>query len=166
MILALDPSSTRTGYAVTDDAGRVVDAGILKPNRADDPPNDRIAAMAAELPSLVREYGVREVVIEDTSGKVGGRHRGGGAGLAVYGKAVGWFIAVARTLLPPGRVHCVLENTWTRGRRKPDRASAVALAAGSPRQLAGDRGHDAADAIGLAQWFVQARRLDAKAPPI
>ena len=154
-ILAFDPSSTVTGYAQLrqPDRGRLLldDAGLLHP-AASDPPLRRAEAMAREAVHLVYAAQPDVVLVEITSGKVNRhRHKGGGAGLAVYGMAVGVIWAEVRRAFPAARA--IPENTWTRGVSKRTRATAVAAA--FPRyQAAGDPGLDAADAIGLAWWYV------------
>lgn len=161
MILALDPSSTCSGYAAMTDANILVDAGKIKPHRASDPANARIRAMAADVLVLVEQHKPEVVVVEDTSGKVARRHGGGGAGLAVYGKAIGWLVA---TLEAAGvRVVTVLENDWSRGQPKRRRQQIVA-AAFKGYDAAKDSGGDVADAIALGQWwFVEGQYRKASA---
>lgn len=152
-ILALDPSSTATGYAVLRDDGSLADAGLLKPDRTRDDANTRIAAMHRALIEVLKEHTPAHVVVEDTSGKVGhrGRARGmNGAGMAIHGKAVGYFICAVKAA---GYVpECVLENVWTRQVPKAVRQSRVAVAFPAYAGVS-DPGGDVADAIGLADWW-------------
>lgn len=160
-ILALDPSSTATGYAVMRDDGTLADAGLLKPDRTRDDANTRIAAMHRALMDVLREHRPTCVVVEDTSGKVGARHRGAGAGLAIHGKAVGYFMAAVKAA---GYVpEMILENVWTRGTPKAKRQARVALAYRSYRP-AEDPGGDTADAIGLAEWWRTMARVPSGGP--
>lgn len=156
ILLALDPSSTCMGYAVFH--GRtLVDAGKLKPRRTKDEANDRIDHMVSfGLNDLLIEHNPEAVVVEDTSGKVGRRHHGNGAGLAVHGKAVG---AVVWWLRGRGSdVHAIPENVWTRGTPKEKRQTRVATC--YPQyDPAKDKGGDVSDAIGLGDWFINSRLI-------
>lgn len=156
-LLSLDPSSTVTGYAVLDGV-ILLDAGRILPVRQKDPPNSRIDAMISELLTLVREQQPEAIVIEDTSGKVSGRHGGRGAGLAIYGKAVG---EVRRAMKQTGiDVFMVLENDWTRGMgKKIDRQRWCEAAYSKQYRAADDPGGDVADAIKLGRWWLEARKL-------
>lgn len=160
-LLALDPSSKRTGYAVLNERGAILDAGYLTPDHATDSPIRRIERMAIEAQAIGSE-GVDAVVIEITSGHVGKRHKGHGAGLAVYGMAVGaiWgAFRFGRTV----RLYEVAENVWTKGRPKATRRNELALRYPKYAQvMAKDGGGDVADAIGLGQWFLEYLRSNPK----
>lgn len=170
MILALDPSSTCTGYALLRSADDLAEAGRLRPGKTRDSAVHRITAMGVELAALIREWQPDEIVIEITSGKVGcrGRQRGmNGAGLAVYGMAVGylWRVCLEQQdrFRPP--VYTVAENDWTRGVPKQQRAAGVALKYRNYRVI-DDPGGDVADAIGLGCWWLREaalRRVAARA---
>lgn len=157
ILLAIDPSSTCCGYAVFIDT-TLIECGKVTPRRTKDAVNDRIDHIVAELVALVREHGPEVIVIEDTSGKVSGRHGGGGAGLAIYGKAVG---EIRRAMLHTGvRVECVLENEWTRGMGKKGQRMLWCRAA-YPTQYDAeqDKGGDVADAIKLGRWWLEVQRV-------
>lgn len=148
-ILSIDPSSSCTGYAVFD--GRsLIECGTFKP-KPSDTANVRIEAMAQDLRDTIAEHAPLVLLIEDTSGKVGRRHKGGGAGLAIYGKSIGYMLATARAT-PGLRVITVLENEWTRGVSKDTRTARLAGLRGY--DAGQDPGGDAADAIGLALWWI------------
>jgi len=151
-LIAIDPSSTRTGYALFDRRG-VVDAGFLRPDRTKDRADRRVRAMARDLVDLIEEWGPRVGVIEIPSGAPGrGSRRGGKTSLIVYGFAAGALYGVMLTAL--ARVHPVLETIWTRGQPKARRV--VSVATRYPQYLAAadrDRGRDVADAIGLGDWW-------------
>ena len=177
--LALDPSSSRIGYAVLDDAKTVVEFGPITPERTADDANARIRHMAREARDVILDSGAGVVVVEDTSGKVGhgGRGRGmTGAGLAVHGKAVGYLMCLLDLLTvgdaPPFRVIFVAENVWTRGVKKDIRqrividtyptyrewvtAKAKPRASEKPRKSKfhpGDPGGDVSDALALCRWW-------------
>ena len=52
-LLGIDPSSTRTGYAVMSDSWTLEDAGYLRPKRERDEPIERIRTMMDEVATLV-----------------------------------------------------------------------------------------------------------------
>lgn len=156
-LLALDPSSTRTGYALFS-GERLTAFGYLTPFRTRDPPLKRIATMADDVRKLIIDYKPHHVAIEVTSGKVGQRHRGEGAGLAVYGMAVGAIYFVAR-LQAEGHISGVTETEWTRGISKSKRQQAIAIHFPAYRaRQAADNGRDLADAIGVGLWWMRERR--------
>ena len=78
IVLAVDPSSTRTGYALMSDAITVVEAGYLTPERVRDSAIDRVGAMCTELAKLIREGEPVTGVIEIPSGRPGRGSRAGG----------------------------------------------------------------------------------------
>lgn len=128
--------------------------------------------IALDPSSTVVGYAVmnsRSRLIEWTKGKVGKRHHGSGAGLAVYGCGVGAIATECehwcRLRRPRGNpdyvVIPVLENDWTRGVNKEVRQ--IAIAAEYPDyHISDDPGGDAADAIGLARWWMKEKRLFGK----
>jgi Holliday junction resolvasome RuvABC endonuclease subunit len=154
-ILSLDPSSTLTGYALMS-GDSIVSAGLLKPHKRSAPARERVRHMAADLRVLIGELKPDRIVIEVSSGHVSKRHRGSGAGLAVYGYAVGFLSSVAHE---GGReVAEVEENEWTRGVPKPRRVQTIAALYPSYR-MDRDKGGDMADAIGLGRWYGRTMRM-------
>lgn len=149
-LLCIDPSSTLCGYALFK-AGVLTECGLLKPQRTRDDANDRIKSMVAEATCVALQDSVDLIIIEDTSGKVGARHGGHGAGLAIHGKAVGWMIGSLRAHYP---VECVLENEWTRGIKKVYRQAVIAVMFPKLYDPKKDKGGDAADAIGLGMYWL------------
>lgn len=154
-ILSLDPSSTLTGYALMS-GDSIVSAGLLKPHKRSAPARERVRHMAADLRVLIGELKPDRIVIEVSSGHVSKRHRGSGAGLAVYGYAVGYMAAIAHAA--GLEVAEVEENEWTRGVPKPRRIATIAALYPSYRADR-DRGGDMADAIGLGSWYGRTMRL-------
>ena len=163
-ILALDPSSTKTGYAVLRDCGppkRLIDVGLLWPQKKSAPPLQRIMDQVNELSAILREHQPEIVVVEEPSGHVHGRIRKAGRGvkgLAVYGAAVGGFwvyLNTWRDLLAADDESFTLisepANTWTDGVPKGKRQNTIAMIYPQYNPKA-DPGADVADAIGLAQW--------------
>lgn len=158
-ILALDPSSTCVGYAVLNGPRQLLDAGRITPAKRKADANARIRSMAADLRELLGEHVGAAVVVEDTSGKVArhGRARGmNGAGMAIYGKAIGYLVRVVEEATGAEPV-MVLENVWTRGVGKARRARIIAGEFPAYR-MDDDPGGDVADAIGLARWFAVVRQ--------
>lgn len=167
LIFSLDPSSTRTGWALLGRAGQLLQAGLLLPDKVRSEPQFRILRMADDLRQLLNELAPGTVVIEITSGKVGtNRHKGSGAGLGVYGMAVGFLWAVAECWLRQlpaeqrGKTEIVLvkENDWTNRIPKTDRIAAVA-AEFSEYESAKDPNGDVADAIALGLWWLKEFRV-------
>lgn len=160
-LLALDPSSQRTGYAVMDGlrAADLVEFGYLNPRRRKDKMLERINAMVFDALAIVEEMKIEAAVIEITSGKVGRRHGGAGAGLAVYGLAVGamWAALVHTTNM---RVETVLENVWTQSKSKARRLAVLRhLYPAYDRSIEQDPGGDAGDAIGIGRWWFEEHSL-------
>lgn len=158
-ILAIDPSSTCTGYACLSHRGDILEHGALKPNRRRDTTDVRITTMAAELNTLMVEQRPEIVVIEMPGGGVFKYQRGGGAGLSVYGWAAGYLLATIRR--HGSRVELVDPSTWTRGKRKSTRTATVAMTVGSYDRDT-DKGQDAADAIGLGRWWFDEQRFNGR----
>lgn len=162
IVASFDPSSTAIGYAkhVSNPSPNVepelLDAGIIKPERERDESNVRIETMVREAMSWLRDEGPRPdvIVIEDTVGKVGtyGRARGmNGAGLAIYGKAIGWLMGVARgtgiEVVP------ILENVWTGGERKAKRLEKCLALHYGRYKPEDDPGGDTGDAIMIGRYY-------------
>ena len=135
----------------------------MAPEQPRTPSYDRIFAMSDDLWQLLDVVRPGTVLVEWTKGKVGKRrHKGRGAGLAVYGAGVGGLGVAARYWIQSKQADCdlvpILENTWTRGVCKEDRICAVAQQFPSydPAQ---DPGGDMGDAIGLAWYWLKQRLL-------
>ncbi len=166
-MIALDPSSTCIGYAIFGCEG-ARDYELKSAGRITSKPKDkatvRMVKLADEIMDLIDEYdGPRTlIVVEIPSGHVNrGRHGGGGAGLSVYGMAVGYLLG--RLASVDVDVRMVLENDWTRGIPKGKRQQWVA-ARHRCYDASKDAGGDVADAIGLGEWWIMEQKLPA-APP-
>jgi len=161
--LFLDPSSTRTGYAIMKRPAVILEAGHLKPRRRDDSAEDRITTMAIDLEELIRKRPPSSIVIEIPSGKVHGRLRGNAPHLVVYGMAVGAMYWAARSAVDsiPGGIHLVNANEWTRGQSKAKRCRLIAAEFPAyAKDFASDSGGDMADAIGLGVWWYAKERRE------
>jgi len=162
LIFSIDPSSTVTGWAVMECPTKaLLNFGVLlnATTRAD--PYHRIDAMCLHLHKLLDTYDPPTILLEWTTGKTAARHTGGGAGLAIYGVAVGalWREAVNWTakLTRQGKAAVVvgiLENTWTRGMSKSSRQLA-AQSLYSRYDMKADKGGDISDAIMLNYYYQQ-----------
>lgn len=157
-LLAVDPSSTRTGWAIFA-AGEPLDAGYYRVPRQW-VATARIDGQCADLAQTLRAHVPQVVVCEMPSGKQHGRLRGRASGLTVYGRAAGELrrLALERlpALQPEGRAALVLEvadNVWTRGRPKAERVQRMRLRYPAYARLAPrDGGGDVADALGIGGY--------------
>jgi len=166
-VVGVDPSSSVTGCGVLSATGELVDAWKLTPKtrKYDQTAIQRIDTMCAELWDVLELAQPQVVVVEITSGKVGQRHKGDGAGLAVYGMAVGamwrvvWTWIARRNHNATSEWECVPvpENVWTAGVAKRKRMANIERIY-SGYDPADDRGGDVADAIGLAAWWLTDHR--------
>lgn len=156
-LLSLDPSSTRTGYAVMTGPRELIDAGLLTPKRQSDRAIDRARTMAHEVEGLIREHRPTSIVIETPHGKIHGNRPGAASGAAIYGFAAGviWWVCESYS---PSPVYTVDPNTWTNRVSKKHRAACVAC--DFPRyDKRRDPGMDVADAIALGVWWFAERRV-------
>lgn len=149
-LLSLDPSSSIVGYAVMRGAGQLVEAGRLKPSKTRLDAVARIVEFGDELLGMLEEFNPEHVVIEIPSGHMHARMRGKASALAIYGMSVGYVISIVH--VSGFKYSCIDCNEWTRGKKKEDRAEMVALRYPQYRMDA-DSGMDAADAIGLGDWW-------------
>jgi len=155
-LIALDPSSTATGYALFEGT-RIHEAGLLKPKK-NYAAIDRIQEMAYDLQQLVEEFQPGAAVLEIPSKHVGKRHNGKGAGLAIYGVAVGYLLAVTTSLVD--HVLPVDAQEWTASGKKSDRV-AVVKSLYPQYDPDGDPGSDVADAVSLGLWYLNRERMQA-----
>ena len=148
-LLAIDPSSTKTGYAVMADSMTLLDAGFLKPDKTRDPAIMRIAAMTKQLGEVLDEWQPGKVLVEMPSAHAAGRLQGRATGLAIYGFAAG---AMWRACHAVTDTEVVDAQVWTRGVSKLKRQQLICMA--FPQyDSEKDKGGDIADAIGLAVWW-------------
>jgi len=159
MLLALDPSSTRTGYAVFRDPEPLglVESGALIPLKTDRTPLDRISTMAVDLKDIINQHTPTEVIVEIPSRHVSARHGGHGAGLATYGFAAGWLSCLVSLLTDPRSITWV-DNGWTKKEPAQSRAARMALLF-THYEPAEDPGFDEADALGLGLWHGTRTRI-------
>lgn len=155
-LLAIDPASKVTGYAVLNERGDVIDAQLIRASRSK-LPLDRIASIIADLNGVCDEHSPSAIVVEVTSGRPGtGSTRGASSSLAIYGMAVGaiWWAMRGRGIA----VHPVDEDRWTARYSKAQRQlAAVATVPGYSAQK--DKGGDVSDAIALGRWWLDRQRF-------
>jgi hypothetical protein len=154
VLLALDVSSSACGFAFNrPGCPEALEFGVILPRPDDAPAPERIDQIVGGVRTVVEAARPARVVMEWSSGKIHGRLRKA-ASLSVLGAAQG---AVRQSLRQAGlAVDLVAENDWTGSRPKPERARAVrALYPAYDRFAArgDDRGLDAADAIGLLDYW-------------
>lgn len=154
MILALDPSSTCTGYSVFDNE-KLIEAGLIKPNKSGLKPIDRMYQMAQEVSSLVAEYKAKiELVLIELPPPTQGKRR---SNPGVQHQAFGMCMYVLMSHGLP-RVHQIHPATWTKCRSKE--VWAPIIRAKYPRLGYGgtDSGADAAAAVGMTDWWLMIGR--------
>jgi len=160
-ILGIDPSSTAAGCALLDEGGRLLDAWIIKPAKISAAPQFRIDSICGDIAELLGVVSPDIIVIEWTVGKVGlRRHKGQGAGLAIYGAAVGAVWQAVKNWARGKICEIVLipENEWTRGVSKGQRTARISSTYPG-YDLDADKGGDVADAIGIVEYFLRRKLL-------
>lgn len=165
---AIDPSITATGWSVMEEGHVWVAGGLLKPQPRKGDAGTRIDSLCDQLYRLLDDYKPVDVVIEITSGHVNhGRHGGAGAGLGIYGMAVGelhrqcwWWASYHAHGQGCPQVHRAQENLWT-GRKPKAKRVEVARILFPQYDPQADPGGDLADALMLNCWFQSQRKLEA-----
>ena len=156
-LIALDPSSSCTGYAVFAN-GKLIDAGRLRGKSAATALY-RISAMRLDLLNeLLAEHQPQTIVIEMPLEKQHTRTPGKKSGLPIWGMAAGALWATClqyadETTDGPCSVYPVSNTLWTRGKSKDARQLAVKMEH-KGYDPAKDRGADVSDAIALGQWWL------------
>lgn len=158
IILALDPSTTCTGYAVLGDNESLIEAGRLNPAKKKMAYQYRVESMVRGLQKVLDEHNPEICIIEAPEGKVHRRKFAShGLGQSIYGFACGAFWWKCVDYFGIGLVRCVGVNKWTRGIPKKDRALKVSMR--FPQyKLEDDKGMDMSDAIGLGLWWIRSSK--------
>jgi len=173
-ILALDPSSSITGYAILN-GETIVEAGRIR-GKSKAAPIARVLAMRGELIEILHEHDPKAVVIELPLEKQYTRHPERKSGMAVWAGAAWALWAFAyewafekastndayRTELgtaPANPLLYPVPNTWTAGSTKDERKLKVSLL-WPPYKTARDEGGDIADAICLGLWWAGQHQQD------
>jgi len=157
-IIAIDPGSKVTGYAVITESGTLLGAGLIKPQKQTNPADIRIAVICTEIDTLITTEEPDVVVLEWTTGKVGkNRHKGGGSGLAIYGIAIGAIWQTIRQIMNTRDI-VLIDESWTRGKPKEKRLAELELTCPAYKRK-DDKGGDMGDAILLAQYYAKGLRV-------
>lgn len=156
ILLSIDPSSTRTGYAVMADKMTLIEHGILTPAKTRHPPVLRVNAMIEELGDILKEYKPDKIIVESPSIAHGGiQARSGGAGAAIYGFAAG---AIYQKCYEWSKETEAIEvQKWTQRVPKLKRQQLICMAF-TKYDPEKDRGGDIADAIGLGLWWFSQKK--------
>lgn len=162
-LLAIDPSSTRTGYAVMADSMTIIDAGLLTSDKTRDPAIMRVVAMTKDLRQLLLECWPDIVLVEMPHG----HDKGGAKRLANYGLAPGamyWeacsYIMARLKVNPKHDIEALAISAadWTGGVTKFNRQQQICMAFPHRYDPTTDPGGDIADAIGLAVWWFRQQK--------
>ena len=153
MILCLDPSSTRCGYALMSAPAHLHEAGLLQPKPRKLTLLPRVRQFAADVAALVSEFKPTAIVIEvSTTCHGSARSAGYTATLGVYGLAVGYLLRTIETLGPA--IDTVEATIWTERVPKDRRTATIARLYPGRYHAESDPGGDAADAIGIGRWWL------------
>ncbi len=165
-LLAVDPSSTITGYAVWHMATKYVEHRGTAKVSGSMSAIERIQAISKSLKGVAMARKITHAVIELPSGKVHARIRetSKGAGLSVYGMAAGYIFKMLVDLLGDENVYFYLDNEWTGngkcktyGSKKQRQRLASLL--DHDYHSAKDSGMDISDAICLGHYHLAQLKL-------
>jgi Holliday junction resolvasome RuvABC endonuclease subunit len=158
LVIGVDPGTVCCGVSVFYQ-GRLVRWGTVRPTKKSATPVQRCflisTELAAEVDHHVREYGCAPTIVVELPGMQGGR-RGAGA-LLTLGLGVGMILKHLQFL--GHELRMVEAQRWTRlggGHCLPkeERADIIRRAFPAYANEQGDKGLDAADAIGIGAWFL------------
>lgn len=159
MILSIDPSSSKTGYAAFENVKHLAECGVLVADRADSS-RERRRSMVKRVVELCHEFDPSAVVIEVPDGKVHRWQQGHNMGaLSIYGMAVGAIVQAVDEWCEQREAgeRSVIEakvNTWTGGSKKAHRAVAARSLFPDHYDPDKDAGGDIADAVMLGVWYL------------
>jgi Holliday junction resolvasome RuvABC endonuclease subunit len=161
-ILAFDPSTTRTGWALMDRSGTLLNCGAI-PLTAH-PAEKRAGVLFDAVRALANDERVicdMEFAIEWPGQHTHRRVKGAsGAGLAVYGTAPGVVYGALRSLVSDRRIGLYTPAVWTPGNAKKEGRAAMYRLAHPAYAKAKDKACDIADAIGVAEYAWQRINLE------
>lgn len=144
-----------------DESERLIKAAAFLPDKDKHPPLMRIETMLVDLAHTLQSFNPDVIVIEVPSSHVNKkRHKGGGAGLAIYGLAVGHIRreCLAFVAGTDKQLIDVDSQDWTQGTTKYHRQGIVACQ--FPQYIPSeDPGGDVADAIALGVWYLTMRKV-------
>lgn len=154
MILAIDPSTTSTGWVRVDDAAVILEYGLIRPKQKEW--RNRVVTILEDMKSLITT--VDEVVIEepDVQGLVGRTTNALSKITAVayglYGLAKGLNISCQLIPVQTWKGQLPKEVVYGRLEQIYGRSNLPGSELKNPWE------HDAIDAIGLAYYYLRTRR--------
>ena len=159
-ILGIDPSISRTGWAIVDGAGGLGDFGVFASSAAKGTTADRTTVLCRNVIKLALSQCPDVIVVEVPSRHVWRRvAASGGAGLAIYGFAAGAVYATLQgDLAATWEMAEAVAGKWNGNEKKATRQQAMKAMFPSYRDTK-DPGGDIADAIGLGLWWVNEQRM-------
>lgn len=163
IILALDPSLTKTGYAVGTGHRQLIEHGLINSDSGLDLV-PRARRMVAEVEAMVRLHKPECIAIELPAHHVHGRVHGMNiGGLAKYGFAVGWVVGLCDAYCAKRGARLIASdaNEWTNRSKKRTRVAWVSQWYPA-YQAKRDRGGDMADAISLMEWAANKIEMEAR----
>jgi len=159
-ILSLDPSSSVTGYAVTDyDSERVLEAGLCKPHKSRLPVRARVLSMLDDISKIIREHAPSVYLVECPLGKQYTRTPGKISGIPVWAFAAGTVFGWLEAKTDGRNVWPISNVLWTAGKSKNARVIRAGLLMPG-YDAAHDKGADMADAICLAAWWIRQQKAN------
>lgn len=172
VVLAIDPSSTCTGYALATglDPAELIEAGRIQAsdrrvdgkdavgdwlNRKELASMRRILSIIPDLDDVVNRYHPTQIVVETPSGKCGtGSKHGAKGSLTTYGMAAGVIVHACMRWCP--WTFPVTERQWTsRSGGKESRQLAIKLLYPNQYDPKRDPGGDVSDAVSLLRWWIE-----------
>ena len=161
-IISFDPSSTAIGWAVFFDE-KLKGYGVCRPTNKQAHYISRVKDMLYQIDYLVSSVlGIGQpatLLVETPSGHVHAKKKSsGGHGQSIYGFAVGAVYMDFCNYEDHFVAEPVDANDWTRGIPKQTRTRKIGLLYPeyNPKE---DKGGDAADAIGMALWWMQEEKV-------
>ena len=161
-ILSLDPASRVSGYAVMDDTGKLLDAGLLKPVKTRLPVESRVPMMLDSTIEILDEWKPEILIVEVPLKRQYTTKKQRTTSMAVWAVAAGafwgWMWAVRHFYLPGLIVVPVSNVEWTRGSPKLMRQQKV-VAMYRGYDPAKDPGLDVSDAIAMGLWYLRRYKM-------
>lgn len=149
-LIAIDPSSTTTGWAVFHDGSLLAFGAVKRHKDAADPWIGSLE-MAGQLVRPLKDYLPDKAIIEIP--RVVGKMPG--SSVTTYAAAVGMVYATACHHVGMLGVSIVSPAEWMRHTTRDKKARQRQVAAQFGRyDPATDRGMDVSDAIAIGQWFI------------
>ncbi|PCJ18301.1 MAG: hypothetical protein COA96_16920 [SAR86 cluster bacterium] len=169
VVLAFDPSTRFTGYAVGVVRGTAVDLiehGKIRADRSADKVMVRVRTMGLDSAALIERIKPDDIIVETPAkqmpmGTIKDKHGKpvtNVQGQALYGTAVGAVMMGVwnyqnRKGADAVRVVTTASDVWSRGKKKHQRAAVMEMAYPEYSRAADTKTFDMADAVGLMDWW-------------